>query len=293
MVGGLDWLSRQKGIHVIVATHSPKLIDCPGASVFRVFSRSVDAMDRSGVFSTVIPLASVHREELQSLGLEPSDLLRRSRVVLLVEGQHDEVLIEEFLSRELTPMVMGRLQIVAVRGARKLPASLDSRLLFDFTDATIVPIVDNVRMENLTEAWERALVLAATDGEEAAGELIRRQLPASAASENDFISQFLSRAIVMGVHARVSPFSLPAVDITDYLPVTAFVPEGESWDELRAMHAAAVESGTTKEKYFKTWVSKRYSTDFSDERIRTACNEVEGCPSDFQALADVCARLCE
>lgn len=294
MVQGLEWLARQSGMHVILATHSPHVMDSRDAHVARVHRRRVRPRwggERESAH--ISPLTGPHRRDLESLGIVPSDLLRRTRVFLLVEGQHDEIVCHALLSRVLPPGVLGRLYFLPVRGGSKLPAAVESRLLFDFTEATVVPLVDNIRAERVTSVWERTLVLAATEGDQSAGEFLRTQLPAGQAAENGFLAQFLSRAMALGVQSRVSPFSLPAVDVTDYLPVGAFVPKVKSWDDLRGTYRSECESGTTRLTSFKAWVEKKYRTDFSDDRIRRALAQIEGCPEDFRALADLCARLCE
>jgi hypothetical protein len=79
-----------------------------------------------------------------------SDLLRRQRVILLVEGLHDQIVLEGLLGDELR---RSRVHMVPIRGGRQLPAALESQLLFDFTDALIVPVLDNLSAEHVNDVW--------------------------------------------------------------------------------------------------------------------------------------------
>ena len=290
---GLAWLAGQPGMHLIVATHSPHLLDLPDAHVFRVHRRPVQLTSGVRQVGVIQPLEAIHRAELSAFGLEPSDLLARSRVVLLVEGQHDELLIRELLNRNLDSRTMATIQVLALRGASQLPHALNARLLFDFTDATVVPVIDNIQMATLADAWDQALVIAAANGTDAAGERLRTMLPPGQSGEYLFMGQFLSRAIALGMQSRVEPFSFPAVDITDYLPIEGFTGKATTWAEERSRWHSDRDSGATKIGYFKTWFARRHSTDFSDERLLAAITQIPGCPDDFRLLADLCARLAQ
>ena len=75
----------------VVASHSPELMNAPIADVIEV-RREQDKM-------VLMPLGRVERRTLEELGLSPSDLLRRQRAFLLVEGLHEELVLDEMLGR--------------------------------------------------------------------------------------------------------------------------------------------------------------------------------------------------
>jgi predicted ATPase len=285
MAAGLHWLAAQPSAHVVVATHSPSLLDEVHADVFRIHGLQRSAV-RDGTLveftaATATRLTAVTRSNMAALGLQPSDLLRRHRAFLLVEGHHDALLLEHFLGEQLRRL---RVHVLPLRGARALPDALDSRFLFDFTDAIVVPVLDNLSAERIREIWEQALVMAAAQGAEPAGVWIRAQLPARASSENQFMGQFLSRAVQSGLDSRVAPFGLSAADILEYLPVSAFARRASSWDALREEHRLAVAEGSTRVSNWKDYVSARHATDFSDERLLAAAAAMAEPPRDFVAL---------
>ena len=126
------------------------------------------------VNTQVSELTAVNRSAMPELGLQPSDLLQRSRAFLLVEGLHDEIVLRELIGTELEKL---HVVVLPLRGATQLPSVLDSRFLFDFSEAVIIPILDNISPGPMVAAWQEAVVIAATKGTDAAGAHIRKALP--------------------------------------------------------------------------------------------------------------------
>jgi hypothetical protein len=98
------------------------------------------------------------------------------------------------------------------------------------------------------------------------------------------MGQFLSRALQSGLDCRVAPFGLEAADILEYLPVGAFARRASSWEALREEHRLAVADRSTRVSNWKDYVSARYATDFSDERLLAAAGDLAEPPKDFMAL---------
>jgi hypothetical protein len=299
MALGLASLARMPGLHVVVATHSPHLMNLPSARVQRVYRAPYGVVtDSSGDGFEVRPisvtrvaaLTDVARSDLAGLGLEPSDLLKRQKLILLVEGLHDEIVLRHFLAEEL---VDSRAQIIPLRGASQLPLAMDSRLLFDFTDATVIPIVDNVDPFRLTSIWEQATVLASIEGEQSAGAYLRQELDPKIAIENKFLRDFLSRAIESGLQSRVEPFSLPKKDILWYLPVEAFTSRASSWEEIYERHQQELSEGRTLTSDWKKWAAGVYGLVLGQSSIEAALSQVPGVPEDLQVLGALCRSLIE
>ena len=283
MAQGLGEISRDLELQVVVASHSPALLDSVGAQVSRVFRASEERsfLQAAGSWTRVEPLAEIHRSDLASLGLPPSDLLRRRKAILLVEGHHDELILRALIGQKL-----GRLgvEIVPLHGGRTLPDAIDSRLLFDFTDALIIPVVDNGNPRHISDLWERAITVAATEGVEAAGGLIRAELPHKASAENKFLGTFLSRAIEEGLQSRVVPHAFSKGDIIEYLPVEAFV-KHRTWEELRDRYRQE-----RPDQDFKTWLGKTFGSTFDDATLLGAVEAMDRqVPQEFVSLLDLCA----
>jgi hypothetical protein len=274
---GLDALTVG-GTQVVVATHSPLLIDEPTTALYEVRKTSGR--------SELCALASLEREALGRLGLRPSDLLRRHRVFVLVEGEHDEIVLRRLCGEQLRE---ARAEIIAIRGGSKLPRTTDSQMLFDFTDAHAVAVLDNVDAQYVRRVWEEARCRESTSGREEAIDHIDeafKNAPRKSA-EYDWIATWLKRALARGLSSRLEPYGLRAQDIIEYLPVDVLVPGGgHDWQALRAEHALAL---PTQDKAkglhdFKTWLTRVKGADTSVDNIRRAVEAVRDVPEEILHL---------
>ena len=294
MAAGLAALARMPGMHVLAATHSPHLLDEPTAQVIRVHrqDRTLHVAVGEDTVETVTwsltsatPLEAPTRRDLAALGLEPSDLLRRQRIVLLVEGLHDELIIEHLLGDNLA---RGRAHIIALRGGKDMHLALESRLLFDFTDAVVIPVLDNLSAAQVADTWDDAVSLAAVDGPVAAKTHILQELPKKRSAENKFMGEFLCAAIDHGVESRVRPFGLSRRDILTYLPVAAFTTKVASWDDILAQFEEARSAGATSMTDWKAWAAKVLDVKIDHETILDGLHRLDRLPEDFALLQTLC-----
>ena len=167
MAHSLESFANEPGRHVIVASHSPELINARSAHLLEV-TRQDKSQD-----AAVAPLRHVDLDALNDLGLTPSDLLRRQKGFLLVEGEHDEVLLRTWVGAELAEM---RVEILPLRGAQKLPTTIESRVLFDFSDAMVFVLLDNLDARQVRNAWREATLIHEQEGHAAAGGALRALL---------------------------------------------------------------------------------------------------------------------
>ena len=246
---------------LVVATHSPELLNQPAAHVLHV---------DNGRF---YPLEHIDRSRLDELGLRSGDLLSRLRTVLLVEGEHEKIVFEELFSDELEA---AGVEILAARGGKNMKDVFDSQFLFRLTDARVVCLLDNLTASEVSRIWEEGKRLAQLGQVEQAGATIRDALPAKASAENKFLSEFLTQAITYGQHERVIPWGLSRPDILTYLPPEPFGFKRD-WDGILARHSASGES-------LKPWASKTYGVDFSEDRVRAAALALDAIPDDFTEL---------
>jgi len=73
----------------------------------------------------MVEMTGLTRAELLDYGLLLSDLMRRQRGFLIVEGQHDLSVFQELIGAELAAL---RVEILPSCGARHLKCVLDSRV---------------------------------------------------------------------------------------------------------------------------------------------------------------------
>lgn len=279
MARGLDGLTTL-GPQVVVATHSPEVLDAQTTGLVHIA--------KSGDRTSVGQMPALGSETLEKLGLSPSDLLGLYRIFLLVEGEHDEVVIQALCGDFLEA---ARVKIIPVRGARNLPGTVESHVLFDLSDAHLVAVLDNVRTEEVTAAWmEAQMRYLSGDGESAIEYLdgeFQKYKGKKGKEEYGWIGTWLSRALKKGVAARMNPWGLTARDIIEYLPVEVLVPNaGKSWEELRHEHDTALPSlDRTKGLHkFKTWLEHFYGADTSVSNVERAAAATTEVPEEFRKL---------
>lgn len=267
------WLSRDKNAWdkerdegesrtIVVATHSPEFLALPQAHVVHVDGGQAR------------PLTSVERENLSALGLRPSDLLSRVKTFLLVEGEHDRIVLETLIGDELKQL---RVAIVAARGAKNMKDVFDSQVLFDFSDANLVALLDNIDAQTVHDLWNSARDLAAVGKVDEAASILRTKLPRSESGENRFLAEFLTRALQTGEHERVAAWGLSKADVLLYLPPSPFGIT-RTWD-------AALADYREEDGNLKKWLTKKFNADFSSlETVRRACEDMDDIPEDFTQL---------
>jgi len=275
MAKGLDRLAVELGLCVVVASHSTELMNTSNAEVHLIRRADQGLINHLQVY----PLTSAKRDALLDFGFLPSDLLRRQRGLLLVEGEHDLIIWNAFLGNELRNL---RIEVVPLRGAGRLNATLDSRVLYDFTDAHLFVMLDALDPGVITAIWAEACKLAKTKSAQVAAEFAVQELSALQVDEAKALSSWASRALQRGLQGRHTPMSLAEPDVLDYLPVEPFVPGAHSWNELRAELARSSRSGPPSGSEFKKWLVGAKGADLSTQHISDVANAVTSTPLEFK-----------
>lgn len=269
------------GTVMLVSTHSPELLDAPEGNITEV-KKNAAKYGRS----LIQRLDVSDRRALDQLGLVPSDLLRWPRVILLVEGEHDAVLLEAFLGQRLR---QARVKVVPLHGGAKLAQTVDSRVLFDHTDAHVVALLDNLRAERLSDVWRRATELAVRGDVDSAKTVVIEGLPNDPKKKGDeanYMRTWLTRAVEAGLASRATPFALGEVDVIRYLPVSYFVPGVDSWASLDEEHHLARSDPSRKSPVpadFKKWLEQRYRVSITPAVLQEAAAMTDP-PRDFDLL---------
>lgn len=262
---------------LFAATHSPELLDDPAANVIEVQRGS----GRRGG-SHVAPLDLADRQALERLGLAPSDLLRWPRVFLLVEGVHDQTLLEVFIGERLR---RARVEIIPIHGARNLAGSVDSQVLFDHTRAHVVALLDKMRGEDVRSAWVAALTLERQGDIDGALELVVSRIR-DKTDESGHLVSWLTAALRRGMSDRISPAGLELADVIEYLPVQRFVSRAADWESLHEEHLAARQNPKKSvPSDFKKWLISRHHVDLSLDNLRDIAQNLN-VPKEFLRLMD-------
>ncbi len=155
LVAGLKELADELGAMVVVTTHSREFLNDPGVALWHVHR------DVRG-FVTAEHLDSPLRAQIDGLGIEPADLLQLHRVILVVEGAHDELVLQTLMGGELD---RARVLVVPMRGGKNMATVVDSKLLLEFSDAPIVAMLDNLRAESVAAWWAQVTALQPGDND--------------------------------------------------------------------------------------------------------------------------------
>lgn len=259
-----------------VATHSPELLDVPEASLTEI-SKQSDGIPTSRVRR----LDLSERDALERLGLRPSDLLRWPRVFLLVEGEHDKQMIESYFGPRLRK---ARVELLPLRGAKQLASTIDSRVLFKFTEATVVALLDNMFAESVRDSWQQAQLTRMTDGVAAAKQIVVDWFAGDKSEESRYMSGWLTSALEVGLESRLIPYGLSARDVIEYLPVSEMVPGAASWEALHHEHDAdrALKKGHPNE--FKPWLRARKGVEVTERLIQSALDAAPEPPADLEQM---------
>jgi AAA15 family ATPase/GTPase len=255
---------------LVIATHSPEFIEIANANVLHI---------EAGI---VRELTSLNRENLEILGLRPSDLLTSVKVFLLVEGEHEKIVFETLFKEELRKL---RCKIIVARGGKNMKDVFESQMIFDFSDALVICLLDNLNAEAIEAIWDEARNLSSKGKVIEAGQYVRSALPGSKSGENVFLSQFLTLALANGQHERIAVWGLTKEDIVLYLPPIEFGIK-RSWEELLTQHSK--DDGN-----FKAWACKKYDANFSLEGVRRATKALDTIPNDFGNLMMKIASVIE
>lgn len=230
-----DWLTQlaQTAATVLVATHSPILLDSPSELTARILVlRSVNGTE-------LRPLTGGLPGELggasDTLGLTQGELLLMTRLALFVEGPHDQIILTEWFAEDLRA---AGIRIFSVRGVDNLLTLVESEIVAalgirvaTLSDGTSIP---RVRSGRLKSRGDR---------------VIARLLHEAATAGTELKSVGLDRA-----------------DILHYLDeeiCQQAAPRFPGWEAATAEHA---KSGTREP--WKRWVTSQYGLSLTPDNIR-------------------------
>jgi len=262
---GLSELHGVYGMNVIMATHSATMVSQPNTHM-------VGLPDLNEI-------SEPSRTELETLGFTVAELLAFYKFTVLVEGHHEEVILNKLIGPELAAK---RARILPYRGTSKLSsAALDD--LFAFSGSKFVVTADNTRIELLNQALE----LARNPSKDTEIKKELDELLGDLSQEEQAIKTLILRAVETHRLDRIQTIvGLDATDILDCLPIKAFTDAG-SWEELRQAHQQdkfeEIE-GTPKD--FKRWLEIKHNVDFSDENILSGVEQLDELPDFIAQLLD-------
>ncbi len=218
--------------------------------------------------------------------MQPSDLLRRIRWFVLVEGEHDEIVLSETIGDQLAE---ARASMIPLRGGRNLKHSVDSRFLCDYTDARLLAVLDATRTEPMREIWRQAKSTNASVDFDAAKHYLIEALPGKEPrTEEGFMREYFIEALKTGQESRVAFSGMSQPDIIMYLDPELFV-KGSDWETLYQQFNTQLQQDKQPTKSFKPWLQKKYKLAITPEMVRTAARQLDEIPPDIGAVVAACS----
>lgn len=256
MARGIGSRTRS-GLRSILATHSPDLLDYGIGEVNYVRRRSPH---RAGAVISMRDFDGVRED----LGLNPSDMLRRTRGIALVEGEHDLRILAGMIGADLARLGV---ELLPLRGGSQLRTATDSRFLYEFTDAVLFPILDDLMLGPVTELWARHVAGARIKPASEVTDELRSDLRKQVGKGGEFLEEFLSTSIADGMFERVQPLGIPQSDILECLPVQSLVSTAASWSDLRDAARRGNGGVDPSETKFKKFLTGAHKADLSPENL--------------------------
>lgn len=283
---GLHKLTSEfPGVAIIGATHSPAFLDPRHGGSLRHMT-----LTGSGV-TLISPLeVGFGRfnigEEADRLGVRPSDILTMTRVAVIVEGVHDQIVLEKSLSRDLRE---AGAKIFAMRGTDNAAALPDMQFLFDALDAPILVVVDNVAQSRIQPIWARAKVAVRANDIKLAQHILQELSKDAESKEERALSELGIRALQIGRFPRIVPFGLKRPDILDYLEPSHFNLDENDWKPYKDEWWSTRTFQNGKQIFsdsFKDFLRKKHNAKINNRSVEQASLALTALPDDFVDLGN-------
>lgn len=278
---------RRPELVVIVASHSPTFLRPDISKVHHVIRNSEGALE-------VASLPGTSLGDIAALGIPPAELLLLYRVIVLVEGVHDQWVLSKLFGDELRDLGA---YIAPIRGGenQKLVAAADANIIFNFTEANLVVMLDAIDQKRVQRVWEQALQ-AKAEGKSIheIRNILEKIAPANEnknkhelhpKSEYRWLVEFCQAAIEKGRESRVTLAMVGEPDIQYYLSTKQFLIDSASglepptWRELKKDHERALNNGASGN--FKNWLQETNQASFEEERWDSAIDDLQDIPEDL------------
>ena len=292
---GLQELAETLKVHFVVATHSPNVLRVVQAASGTIAHAHVN-LAGNRVFQ------AINTAELttfaEDLGMNSVDLLQMTSTFLLVEGEHDRIVINNLIGEEIR---RSGVVTTPLRGALKVSQIVDSDLVWRFTDARLVLVLDSLDADQMSGiVAEAKRLLAEGDGRGAIDALdpLKRDRTSKGKTERDALYELLRAAVAANRIDRLEIFGLSEPDIIDYFhprelgpvsPDSEYFGLGrrEAWDALHSRYMNTPRRDR-KDLGFKSWAVDILGVGSNPSDILSkASANLDRIPEDFLRLRDL------
>lgn len=190
---------------VIVASHSPAFMSQPSARLLRV---------HRDVHGTTQVVEQPGLPDAYDLGLTETDVLSLQRVFVIVEGEHDELVLAGLFPGELRRAFA---KILVLRGASRAKSAAHAEWLLSVTSSPFLIVIDKLDEQAVQLAWAKARIF---DSEGRIDDAIRAlgEIKNVRKDEAGFLRKLGEEALQTGMFQRLHFLGLNRDDILLYLP---------------------------------------------------------------------------
>lgn len=268
-------------VAIVGATHSPAFLD-PRLGP-HLLHLTLSGLGRTAIADLEIGHLSLD-EESKRLGVAPSDILAMTRVAIVVEGTHDQIVLEQCLSED---MHASGARVFVMRGTDHAAALPDMQFLFDALEAPIVVVFDNVVQSRVKPIWKRAVSAFQAKDSRLAERIISELESNSPTKEERALAELGRRAIRVGKFGRITPFGLGQADILDYLAPIHFGLENRDWH----VYKTAFRDRRRVGEPFKDFLRREHGAKINIDAVRNAAKAMAAKPDDLALLGDLILHL--
>ena len=257
----------------VLATHSPAALRSQVGSIQHVERNSTGVIGISDPIGLDDPQRTAER-----LGISVTELLSFLEVVVMVEGEHDLVVIQSLL--ENRKIVNGlNTRVIPFRGTKNL-TNIEARILFEFTDTSVVLIVDHARQNRIEEALAMAREFQGKRLTSTVMGKIKICLNGdNASNEEAVLADVIEQALERRVLDRITCVGLEVVDIIRIFPTQDFGLD-RSWSEYENEWRDAKRNRTTDED-FKKYLKSKYNAKINAGTIKAAVEKLSTPPKEL------------
>lgn len=285
LADGLRTLGEQGAGAFVCATHEPAFLARAEALIH--FSKELERCHAFDISRRQLLESFDGEEPIQGLRAEDSWLF--SSCIALVEGEHDEALINVMIGDALRDL--GAV-VVKMGGTHRASSAAQPDLLLRATRAQLLVVVDNAAESSVIRNWDRVRELI--DGERTSEALdlwehsrprSRRAGQRGGRNEEETLHVIGGVALRMGYADRVSFFGFPVRDVQELLPPTSFGLPFEGWGEPRGLWRGDPKG---HELSLKQWINRKYPKHaITTQSIKKAALDHQGpIPAPLQELVE-------
>jgi hypothetical protein len=272
----------------VIASHAPEFIALDDTAVFHITRAVADGSARAEELTSVTQSDIGDAAEL--LGITPADLLQMTRTFVLVEGSHDQIVIEALIGDVLGACDA---RIIPIRGTKALASLLDTEVLLPFTTARLLVVLDHITKPELLESeWLSAREVARTDVSRAVSDFAKAvssiQRKSHPTAEDQDATSLAFSLLRSDYAQRVDLFGLTRVGIEKYLPIESFTEDGDiTWESLDDQYMAQAISKRKSESE-KQWLRRVHGINVDSATLRSAVARIDGdqMPDEILRLAE-------